>query len=97
MISLPSGAISCDKNCTFMCRARAKEDGNYWNFWPLLTDSRWFSGIPTVRAIDVSVLSGWSLADECFSITTFLVIPLKIWITSPHVGTVGIRYVVWLT
>ena len=29
-----------------------------------LTHSRWFCGVATVRAIDVSVLSGRGLADE---------------------------------
>ena len=63
----------------------------------LLTHSRWFCGITTVGAIDVSVLSGWSLADEGFSIITALVVPLKVWIVCPHNGTVRKAYVVRLT
>ena len=53
-----------------------------------LTHSRWFCGIATVGAIGVSVLSGWGLADEGFFVITGAIVPLEIWICSPHLDTV---------
>ena len=63
-----------------------------------LTHSRWFCGVATVRAIDVSVLSGRCLADEGFFVITGAVVPLEIGILSPHLDTVLFKVsIVWLT
>ena len=54
----------------------------------LLTHSRWICGIATVGTVNVSLLSGWGLADEGFPLITFLVIPLKVWIKGSRLTAV---------
>ena len=63
-----------------------------------LTDSRWIGSVTTVGTIGVSILSGWSLADEGFFVITGAIVPLEIGICSPHLDTVlFVVVVVWLT
>ena len=62
-----------------------------------LTHSRWFCGVPTVGAIGVSVLSGWSLANEGLSLITSVIIPLKVRILRKHLNAVLKAHIVRFT